>query len=91
MKQISELITTIQDAKCNLSVDQIEEVLIALQQYRAVMSDALEVVSVECNEVIEFMDDNNLRDSEEDTLTPCERDAWAGLCEALGYDNPLPE
>lgn len=67
------------------------DLIIALQNYRSIMSDALEVVESQCEAVLEFMDDRSLQDSEDDTLTQSEQDAWIGLSEALGYDYPIPD
>lgn len=66
------------------------ELIFTLIDYRGVMSDALEVVSSKCNEVLEFMDENDLKDSEDDTLTQCEQDSWIGLEAVLGGEYPVP-
>lgn len=68
-----------------------ETIIVALQQYRSIMSDALEVVSSKGEEVLGAMDEFNSRDDEDDTLTQCEQDSWIGLCEILGYDYPIED
>lgn len=67
------------------------DLLIALQNYRGIMYSAYEVVNTQCMSVIEYMEEHNMGDSEEDTLTQDEQESWIELAHILGEDYPVPD
>lgn len=62
-----------------------------LNRYAAVIGDAYWVVDRHCEEIVEFADESNLRDSEDDKLSETEEVAWVGLAEMCGDEDPRPE
>lgn len=67
-----------------------KDLLAALQDYSGIMSAALEVVGPHCTEIIAAMEEGDMRDDEDQTLTQAELDSWVGLEAALGGQPDIP-
>lgn len=62
-----------------------------LVEYRDVMEYAYSIVDEKCQDVVDFMEEHSLEDSEEDRLTDDEYSAWVNMAKILDCDYPLPE